>query len=81
MWSLAEDLLEQLRRLRGVLLTLAILFFIIMLLEVDLGHRPRCAAGFLAGIGAGGLAAGLAARVDGGSGRAVEDRRRSWLLP
>ena len=39
MWSLASDLLEQLRRLRGVLLTLAILFFIIMLIEVDLGHR------------------------------------------
>ncbi len=39
MWSLAEDLLEQLRALRGVLLTLAILFFIVMLIEVDLGHR------------------------------------------
>ena len=39
MWSLAADLLEQLRRLRGVLLTLAILFFIVMLIEVDLGHR------------------------------------------
>ena len=39
MWSLAEDLLEQLRRLRGVLLTLSILFFIVMLIEVDLGHH------------------------------------------
>ncbi len=39
MWSLAADLLEQLRRLRGALLTLAILFFIVMLIEVDLGHR------------------------------------------
>ena len=39
MWSLAQDLLGQLRRLRGVLLTLAVLFFIVMLIEVDLGHR------------------------------------------
>ena len=39
MWALVQDLLGQLRRLRGALLTLAILFFIVMLIEVDLGHR------------------------------------------
>lgn len=39
MGSLAEDLLRQLRAARGVLLTLSILFFVIMLLEVDVGHR------------------------------------------
>jgi hypothetical protein len=39
MGPLAESLLTELRALRGVLLTLAILFFIIMLIEVDLGHR------------------------------------------
>jgi hypothetical protein len=40
MWPLAQDLLAQLRALRGALLTLAILFFIVMLLEVDVGHHP-----------------------------------------
>jgi hypothetical protein len=39
MWPLVEDLRGQLRALRGVLLTLAILFFVVMLIEVDLGHR------------------------------------------
>ena len=38
MGPLVQDLLLQLRRVRGVLLTLAILFFIVMLVEVDLGH-------------------------------------------
>lgn len=36
-------LLAELRGIRRVLLTLAILFFSIMLLEVDLGHRPALA--------------------------------------
>jgi hypothetical protein len=45
MWSLVEDLLEQLRALRGVLLTLAILFFIVMLIEVDLGHYAALSRG------------------------------------
>jgi hypothetical protein len=39
MWALVQDLLGQLRRLRGALLTLAVLFLIVMLIEVDLGHR------------------------------------------
>lgn len=39
MGALVQDLLAQLRTLRGALLTLAILFFIVMLIEVDLGHR------------------------------------------
>jgi hypothetical protein len=39
MGALVQDLLGQLRRLRGALLTLAILFFIVMVIEVDLGHR------------------------------------------
>jgi len=39
MWALIQDLLAQLRGLRGALLTLAILFFIVMLIEVDLGHH------------------------------------------
>jgi len=40
MGALVQDLLGQLRALRGALMTLAILFFIIMLLEVDVGHHP-----------------------------------------
>jgi hypothetical protein len=53
MWSrLAETVqvwLADLRGVRRVLLTLAILLFTIMLLEVDLGHRPALARqdGFL----------------------------------
>lgn len=47
MWPrLADELLSWLTDLRGLrraLLTLAILFFTIMLLEVDLGHRPALA--------------------------------------
>jgi hypothetical protein len=47
MWPrLADELLSWLADLRGLrrtLLTLAILFFTIMLLEVDLGHRPALA--------------------------------------
>lgn len=39
MGALVQDLLGQLRAMRGALLTLAILFFIVMLIEVDLGHR------------------------------------------
>jgi hypothetical protein len=35
----------ELRRMRKPLLTLSILFFVIMLLEVDLGHRPVLANG------------------------------------
>lgn len=41
MWPL----LTELRSLRQTLLTLAVLFFVIMLLEVDLGHRPVLASG------------------------------------
>lgn len=41
MWPL----LTELRSLRQTLLTLSILFFVIMLLEVDLGHRPVLASG------------------------------------
>lgn len=37
--------LTELRGLRQALLTLSILFFVIMLLEVDLGHRPVLASG------------------------------------
>ena len=47
MWSRLADTMQSwlsdLRGLRRVLLTLAILFFTIMLLEVDLGHRPALA--------------------------------------
>ena len=39
MAPLADSLRSELRGLRGVLLTLAILFFIVMLIEVDLGHH------------------------------------------
>jgi hypothetical protein len=38
-----EALLGELRGVRRALLTLAVLFFVIMLLEVDLGHRPALA--------------------------------------
>jgi hypothetical protein len=38
-------LLAELRGTRRALLTLSILFFVIMLLEVDLGHRPALAGG------------------------------------
>jgi hypothetical protein len=38
--SMVATLLGELRGLRRALLTLALLFFVIMLLEVDLGHRP-----------------------------------------
>jgi hypothetical protein len=37
--------LAELRGMRRALLTLAILFFVIMLLEADLGHRPALAGG------------------------------------
>ena len=40
-----EPYLTELRGVRRALLTLAILFFVIMLLEVDLGHRPALASG------------------------------------
>jgi len=40
-----ETWLAQLRQMRQPLLTLSILFFVIMLLEVDLGHRPVLASG------------------------------------
>jgi hypothetical protein len=40
-----EPYLTELRGVRRALLTLAILFFVIMLLEVDLGHRPALAGG------------------------------------
>ena len=43
MWSLLASLLAELRGMRRALLTLAILFLIIVLLEVDLGHRPAIA--------------------------------------
>jgi hypothetical protein len=43
MWSLFATLLAELRGMRRALLTLAILFLIIVLLEVDLGHRPAIA--------------------------------------
>ncbi|MBI1204079.1 MAG: hypothetical protein GC182_16380 [Rhodopseudomonas sp.] len=38
--SMVATLWSELRGLRRALLTLALLFFVIMLLEVDLGHRP-----------------------------------------
>lgn len=38
--SLVARLWGELRGMRRALLTLALLFFVIMLLEVDLGHRP-----------------------------------------
>lgn len=37
--------LAELRGMRRALLTLSMLFFVIMLLEVDLGHRPALASG------------------------------------
>jgi hypothetical protein len=40
-----EPYFAELRGVRRPLLTLAILFFVIMLLEVDLGHRPVLATG------------------------------------
>jgi len=43
MWSLLASLLAELRGMRRALLTLAILFLVIVLLEVDLGHRPAIA--------------------------------------
>lgn len=38
--ALLDRLFGELRGIRRALLTLAVLFFVIMLLEVDLGHRP-----------------------------------------
>lgn len=38
--SMVATLWSEVRGLRRALLTLALLFFVIMLLEVDLGHRP-----------------------------------------
>lgn len=38
--SMLATLLGELRGMRRALLTLALLFFVIMLLEIDLGHRP-----------------------------------------
>jgi hypothetical protein len=43
MWSLLASFLAELRGMRRALLTLAILFLVIVLLEVDLGHRPAIA--------------------------------------
>ena len=43
MWTLLASLLAELRGMRRALLTLAILFLVIVLLEVDLGHRPAIA--------------------------------------
>lgn len=40
-----ETWLAELRRMRRPLLTLSILFFVVMLLEVHLGHRPVLASG------------------------------------
>ena len=40
-----ERLLAELRAMRPALLTLAVLFFVIMLVEIDLGHRPALAQG------------------------------------
>lgn len=42
--TLMDTLFGELRGIRRALLTLAVLFFVIMLLEVDLGHRPTLAA-------------------------------------
>ncbi len=42
--QIIEAFFGELRGIRRALLTLAILFFVIMLLEVDLGHRPVLAA-------------------------------------
>ena len=40
-----ERFLAELRVIRPPLLTLAVLFFVIMLVEIDLGHRPALARG------------------------------------
>ena len=70
--AMLETLFGELRGIRRALLTLAMLFFVIMLLEVDLGHRPVLArAGILASFGAGGLAADFVIGLDGGADRAV----------
>ena len=42
--ALMDTLFGELRGTRRALLTLALLFFVIMVLEVDLGHRPTLAA-------------------------------------
>ena len=61
----------ELRAIRRPLMTLAILFFTIMLLEVDLGHAPALDAAFLARAHPGVLAADHAVCADGGADQAV----------
>ena len=43
MWSLLASLQAELRAMRRLLLPLAILFFTVMLIEIDLGHRAALA--------------------------------------